>query len=626
MLSRFKQTFVAWARSLVAIALSFVTVWSQIPAAFAQPAPVVLQKQATDTSAPQPMSAQELATLKDPFFQLVLKDHADAKNLTTVNQFLKPARQDVFVVDEQIVDADPKPGGKAAFRRAIITPTGSPNQVQLDQNVMFSVGFTSEKFPTDNFIEVMGWDDSQGRFNYYKLDQSGGEAAPSWKFRGSSKDADQLTTANRQGTCMQCHINGGPVMKELLLPWNHWDSFSAKTPYLLKGNSSWNVVKAANSPLKDLQGAEQFEIATVLPTIARFNERRIKTLKSADGQTIPDARRLLKPIFVTTEFNLLSSDSLSPLHPFSKPSAVPGNDIQVPNSFFANTRQLRNVGVFGDFSFANLNTKDYAHLVTQTKTSLNGKTPGDTNFAWFGPESSEIDGDFVSQLIEQNIVPRAFVAAALAVDIENPVLSSDRAKLWDSKILPAQFKIGAQNDLIAQTVKNASGTPEALFLQGLKSPDAVAALQTRLDQYSKRESQRLDLSNGATPKGRSDEWIRLYKLELKRREAILSDATLKSLDETNGKLLFSRGDANVAVAPLPSATPQPKPRPTLREGAKGNDVVFLQQRLKALGFFSGTVDGDFGPMTKASVIAMQRKSNLDPDGVVGPRSWAVLQA
>jgi hypothetical protein len=615
-------------RILIAFVLSLVTVWMQTPIAQAQPAPV-LMKQATDTSAPQPMTAQELAALKDPLFQSVLKDRADVKTLAEVNQLLKATGQDVFVVDEHIVDTDPKPAGQLAFRRAIVTPNGAPSRVQENQNVMFSIGFNSEQFPVGNFIEAMGWDDSQSRFNYYKFDRSGGETTPSWKFRGSSKDADLLTTANRQGTCMQCHINGGLVMKELFLPWNHWDSFSAKTPYLLKGNSSWNVVKPANSPLKDLKGAEDFEISTVLPGNTRFNERRINALKSADGTTITDTKRLLKPLFVTTEFNLLSSGALSTLHPFAKPSNAPGSDVFVPSSFFANTNMLNAVEVFGDFSFPPLSSKDYAHLVTQTKTSLNGKQPGDTNFAWFGPEPSHIDTDFISQLVQQNIVPKAFVAAALAVDLENPVLSSDRAKLWDSKILPAQFKIGAQNDLIPQTIQKlealrpASGTPEALFLQGLKSPNAVAALQTRVDQYANRERQRLDLNSGATPKIRSDEWIRLYKLELRRREAILADATFKSLDETGGKLLMSRGDANAAVSPLPSTF---APRPTLRQGSKGNDVVFLQQRLKALGFFNGTIDGDFGPITKTAVIAFQKKSNLAPDGVVGPKSWAILQA
>jgi Putative peptidoglycan binding domain len=633
MLLKLKRMWGSWRRIGVAIVLSFVSfLW--INAAEAQPVPSpALTKQATNTAPPQPMTAAERAELKDPFFQLVLKDHANVKTVAEINQFLKPAGQDVFVVDERIADTAPKVNGTPASRRAVITPNGTTNQLALDQNVFFSIFFNSEQFNTGNFIEAMGWDDSQSRFNYYKFDQSGGEAAPSWKFRGSSKDADILPVASRQNTCMQCHINGSTVMKELLLPWNNWNSFSAPTNYLTKGAGNWAIAQAANSPLKDLAGAQQLESAAIFPTITRHNERRINALKSADGQSITDAKRLLKPLFVTTEFNIISDATLSPLHPFNKSPGGPGNNISVPTSFFLNSNVIQNeLGVSANFfDFSTISTADYAHLVKQTKTSLAGTQPGDNNFAWFVPEPSFIDTDFVSQLIQKGIVPREFVAAALAVDLENPVLSRDRAKLWDAKIIPAQFKIGAQNDLIAQTIKNlqalqpANGTPEATFLQLLRSPNAVAALQDRVNQYVNREGQRLDLTKGATKKTRSDEWIRLYKLMLQRREAVANDPVLKSLNE-RGTLLFAKGDVTAAVTPLPSSTTPPPARPTLRQGDRGDNVVFLQQRLKALGFFNGVIDGDFGPLTKAAVIAMQKKSNLTADGIVGPRSWAVLQA
>jgi hypothetical protein len=633
MLLKLKRKWMSWRRSWVAIVLSFVSVlW--INAAQSQPVPPkpVLTKQATNTAPPQPMTEAERADLKDPLFQLVLKDHADVKTVAQINQFLKPAGQDVFVVDERVADTAPKVNGTPASRRAVITPNGTTNQMLLDQNVFFSTFFNSEQFNTGNFIEAMGWDDTQSRFNYYKFDQSGGESTPSWKFRGSSKDADILPAASRQNTCMQCHINGGTVMKELFLPWNNWNSFSAPTNYLTKGTGNWPIAQPANSPLKDLGGAQQLEGAAILPTIIRQNERRINALRSADRQTITDARRLLKPLFVTTEFNIISSSTLSPLHPFNKPSNSPGDLISVPTSFFLNSSLIQNeLGVTASFfDFDRISTADYAHLVRQTKTSLGGAQPGDSNFAWFVPEASFMDTDWVSQLIQKEIVPRQFVAAALAVDLENPVLSRDRAKLWDAKIIPAQFKTGAQNDLVAQTIKNlqalqpANGTPEATFLQLLRSPDAVAALQDRVNQYVAREAQRLDLNKGATKKTRSDEWIRLYKLMLQRREAIANDPVQKSLNE-RGTLLFAKGDISVAVTPLPSSTTPPPARPTLRQGDRGDNVTFLQQRLKALGFFNSVVDGDFGPLTRTAVIAMQRRSNLTADGVVGPRSWAVLQ-
>jgi putative chitinase len=63
---------------------------------------------------------------------------------------------------------------------------------------------------------------------------------------------------------------------------------------------------------------------------------------------------------------------------------------------------------------------------------------------------------------------------------------------------------------------------------------------------------------------------------------------------------------------------------TLRLNAEGADVVRLQERLKALGFNPGRVDGEFGTGTEAAVIAFQRSEGLLADGVVGVRTLRAL--
>jgi len=60
------------------------------------------------------------------------------------------------------------------------------------------------------------------------------------------------------------------------------------------------------------------------------------------------------------------------------------------------------------------------------------------------------------------------------------------------------------------------------------------------------------------------------------------------------------------------------PHPVLRMGDTGEDVALLQARLEL------APDGDFGPITKAAVIAFQRKNGLFADGIVGPSTWAKL--
>ena len=63
---------------------------------------------------------------------------------------------------------------------------------------------------------------------------------------------------------------------------------------------------------------------------------------------------------------------------------------------------------------------------------------------------------------------------------------------------------------------------------------------------------------------------------------------------------------------------------TLKEGSSGPQVKRLQRRLKKLHFNPGLIDGDFGPATRAAVIAFQKSEGLLADGIVGPRTQAAL--
>ena len=65
--------------------------------------------------------------------------------------------------------------------------------------------------------------------------------------------------------------------------------------------------------------------------------------------------------------------------------------------------------------------------------------------------------------------------------------------------------------------------------------------------------------------------------------------------------------------------------PVLKAGSTGPDVTNLQQRLKDLGFDPNGVDGNFGPGTKAALIAFQKSKGLTADGVAGPQTMGALQ-
>lgn len=63
----------------------------------------------------------------------------------------------------------------------------------------------------------------------------------------------------------------------------------------------------------------------------------------------------------------------------------------------------------------------------------------------------------------------------------------------------------------------------------------------------------------------------------------------------------------------------PPPLKALKVGSSGPSVRALQTRLQALGFYKSTIDGSYGPVTKAAVQAFERKHGWNADGIAGNR-------
>ncbi len=90
------------------------------------------------------------------------------------------------------------------------------------------------------------------------------------------------------------------------------------------------------------------------------------------------------------------------------------------------------------------------------------------------------------------------------------------------------------------------------------------------------------------------------------------------------KILYS--DAAVpysetVVTPTPAST---VPSRTLRSGDSGDDVKNVQTRLKALGYYTGTVDGKYGSGTVAAIVTFQTQNGLKADGAAGSGTYSVL--
>jgi hypothetical protein len=114
-------------------------------------------------------------------------------------------------------------------------------------------------------------------------------------------------------------------------------------------------------------------------------------------------------------------------------------------------------------------------------------------------------------------------------------------------------------------------------------------------------------------------------------EAVHSNGTITSL-EGNTSNMFLRRVRSAAVVvgygrpAYGDAAPMPSSDGILREGSAGQAVRTLQSDLNRVMSSGLTVDGVFGPLTRAAVEAFQRKYHLAVDGEYGPSSAAMMKA
>ena len=121
-----------------------------------------------------------------------------------------------------------------------------------------------------------------------------------------------------------------------------------------------------------------------------------------------------------------------------------------------------------------------------------------------------------------------------------------------------------------------------------------------------------------------------------------SQPTINWNDDWGGTSTTNAGSTATATPSNSSivvVTPTPKPASTtsssssatatpatttLKKGSTGSDVRTMQQRLKELGYLTGSADGDFGTATEEAVKAFQKANGLTVDGKAGTKTLQKL--
>ncbi|MFH1807224.1 MAG: peptidoglycan-binding protein [Pseudomonadota bacterium] len=200
---------------------------------------------------------------------------------------------------------------------------------------------------------------------------------------------------------------------------------------------------------------------------------------------------------------------------------------------------------------------------------------------------------------------------------QNPTLRDDaRPAVSSGERVPVGSNGGLSSDTIRSRIESAapavastqaSTASQPTLRQGAKGA-AVKTLQQKLKNAG---------FNPGAVDGDFGPRTRAAVLAFQRSRGISADGVVGP--QTWGKLNGTSGSSGTS-----GSTSTGGSGPVMRQGARGEPVRKLQQRLKDLGFNPGGVDGDFGPNTRAAVVAFQRSRGISADGVVGPQTWNKL--
>ena len=152
--------------------------------------------------------------------------------------------------------------------------------------------------------------------------------------------------------------------------------------------------------------------------------------------------------------------------------------------------------------------------------------------------------------------------------------------------------------------KNADSDKDDDSLRMGDSGSAVKDLQTKLKKLGYYDGT-VDSTFGSGTYAAVKAFQKKYNLTA---DGVAGSETLKKLDSA-----YKNADSD-------------KDDDSLRKGATGSAVKDLQTKLKKLGFYNASIDGDYGDTTVAAVKAFQKKYNLTADGVAGSETLKKLDS
>ncbi|OGG60429.1 hypothetical protein A3C86_02955 [Candidatus Kaiserbacteria bacterium RIFCSPHIGHO2_02_FULL_49_16] len=213
--------------------------------------------------------------------------------------------------------------------------------------------------------------------------------------------------------------------------------------------------------------------------------------------------------------------------------------------------------------------------------------------------------------------PSPAVSASGSASSTSAVASSTASSALLDQLLKLQAQIAALSSSSGATSASPAGYVFSENLRQGQTSDAVLQLQTVLAGLG---------FLGAVPNGRYGPATAAAVKKFQTAHGLppvgnVGPATRAAL---NALPQSSSGAANANENAATAADDGYALKSFIGFGDSGKDVLALQKRLSALGFFSGSATGYFGNVTKAAVKKFQTARNIQPVGYVGPSTRAAL--
>ena len=438
----------------------------------------------------------------DPLFKFVTAQPICPQNALELRKLL--LEQQYTLKPAMVADRgfnNPLPAGSFSFFETVSNGDDSRAGTKLEDGDWFFGHFqvannnnavqTSElveqqQGSQDNLLlESIVWDPTAGFYRFYEIRGTG--QGGEWFYRGSSldiqndiKDLWRNTDPGQpifgkapawnpgrfggQNTafklrCSGCHMDGGPIMKELAEPHDSW--WRKERPLTL---GSLVVQQELQPILAKVIDAETF---------AGFVRKGVDKLLSSDKYLAARAQyslqEQLRPLFCEQEVNLVSD-----LRPYADPAP---KTIEAPASFFIDPRLLpegqKPISIDKSLYTNTLSTFQSAFFDYQSSATAGT----DADHAFEGPTKGHADIALIAALTGPGkLVTPDFVTAVLAVDMTRPMFSSKRCGLLT--LLPDKADSGWLQTFEAALQKSASPAAKELY-RNLTDPQFNAAAQKK---------------------------------------------------------------------------------------------------------------------------------------------------